>query len=76
GKLQYVDPSDLYAALLDGVVTDGVRWVDVGGGQTVLPWNGPWAQSARSDSGTCAPKGNSTRQPAVTQAVPIRPHRS
>ncbi|MFM8221855.1 MAG: class I SAM-dependent methyltransferase, partial [Planctomycetaceae bacterium] len=48
GKLQYVDPSDLYAALLDGVVTDGVRWVDVGGGQTVLPWNERFAAQLAS----------------------------
>ena len=51
GKLQYVDPSDLYAALLDRIVTGGVQWVDVGGGQTVLPWNERFAAQLAGRTG-------------------------
>jgi SAM-dependent methyltransferase len=44
-RFQYFLPDDCYAALLDRCVTEETRWLDVGGGACMLPYNKPLART-------------------------------
>lgn len=43
-QLQYYDPEEYYGALVERIVKEDTRWLDVGGGATLFPSNRPLAR--------------------------------